>query len=126
MNILKIITEIFSNLTLVTAISAMVLAQAIKILYYAITEKELNWYHFYRVGGMPSSHSALVSSLSMMVGLSLGFDSIPFSISTILSIVVMYDVIKVRAEEIAHTMVEAFSGMIFGIIVALISYNIWH
>jgi len=121
----RIISEIFNNVSLITALIAMVLAQLLKIIYYLITDKKLIWRHFFGVGGMPSSHSALVSCLSMMVGLLQGFDSIFFSIAAILSFIIMYDAIKVRPEEVAHTLIEVSTGMIFGIIVAIISFNLF-
>ena len=121
----RIITELLTNISLLTSLFAMLMAQALKIIYILITEKKLNWRHFFEVGGMPSSHSALVSCLSMMVGLLQGFDSIFFSIATILSAIVMYDAIKVRPEEVAHTLIEVSTGMVFGIIVAVISFNIF-
>ena len=121
----KIISEIFHNVLLVTALIAMFSAQFLKIVYYLLSEKKLNWRHFFEVGGMPSSHSALVSCLSMMVGLTQGFNSILFAIAAILSFIVMYDAIKVRPEEVAHTLIEVSTGLVFGIIVAIVSYNIF-
>jgi len=47
-------------------------------------------------GGMPSSHTSFVVSLSIMVGLHSGFDSILFAISATFSAVIMYDATGVR------------------------------
>ena len=47
---------------------------------------------------MPSGHSATVMSLSVMCGLTSGFDSVSFAISFILAIIVMHDAMGVRAE----------------------------
>ena len=71
---------------------------------------------------MPSSHSALVCSLTLMVGLKTGFDSTLFAAVAVFAAIVMYDAMKVRAEEVGHTLVEVSTGGIFGIITALILY----
>lgn len=47
-------------------------------------------------GGMPSSHSAAVSSLATYVGLKRGVYSIEFSIAALLGLIVMYDASGVR------------------------------
>lgn len=90
------ITEIFTNLPLVSALIAMFAAQFIKIIYYYFVDREIDLWHFLEAGGMPSSHSALVCALSTMVGLVNGWDSVLFAISLVLSIIVMYDAAGVR------------------------------
>ncbi len=47
-------------------------------------------------GGMPSSHSALMSSLTAAIGFTEGFDSVAFAIAAALTAVVMYDATGVR------------------------------
>jgi acid phosphatase family membrane protein YuiD len=118
----EVITDLFLNSALITAVIAMLLTQVIKIVYYFIIEKRLNWVHFFEAGGMPSSHSALVCSLTMMVGLCEGFDSILFAIAAVFSAIVMYDAMKVRAEEVGHTLIEVFTGGLLGLVIVLISY----
>jgi len=49
-------------------------------------------------GGMPSSHTAFVSSLATMAGLLDGFDSLSFAICFVLAFIVMTDAIGVRRE----------------------------
>ncbi len=118
----EIIIDILSNAALITAVIAMFLTQVIKIIYYFIIEKKVNWIHFFEAGGMPSSHSALVCSLTMMVGLREGFDSILFAAVAVFAAIVMYDAMKVRAEEVGHTLIEVSAGGMLGIVIALISY----
>jgi uncharacterized protein len=118
----RIIMELLMNVTFLTALAAMIMAQALKILYYWIFEHNFNWHHFFEVGGMPSSHSALVCCLSFMIGFLYGFNSPLFSVAAVLSSIVMYDAIKVRPEEVGHTLMEVSTGAVFGIIVAFISY----
>jgi len=118
----RIIIESLSNITLLTSLVSMTVAQVIKVIYYRIVEKKFNFHHFFEAGGMPSSHSALVCALSAMVGLSAGFDSIVFAAVVIFSSIVMYDAIKVRAEEVGHTIVEVAIGGLLGFIISLIFY----
>jgi acid phosphatase family membrane protein YuiD len=120
----EIITGLLANATLITALVSMFVAQVIKIIYYSIVEKKINWIHCFEAGGMPSSHSALVCSLMLMVGLRQGFDSILFAAVAVFSAIVMYDAMKVRAEEVGHTLVEVSTGGVLGIVIALIlHYN---
>jgi len=118
----EMIISLLSNEVLLTAVISMFTAQVIKIVYYYILEKKFNWYHVFEAGGMPSSHSALVCSLTLMVGLSEGFDSVLFAAVAVFAAIVMYDAMKVRAEEVGHTLVEVSTGGILGIIVSLTLY----
>ena len=45
---------------------------------------------------MPSSHTAVVTSLAMLVGKSEGFDSAMFAVALVFAMVVMYDAAGVR------------------------------
>jgi len=116
------ITSLLSNEVLLTAVISMFTAQVIKIIYYYILEKKFNWIHIFEAGGMPSSHSALVCSLTLMVGLSEGFDSVLFAAVAVFAAIVMYDAMKVRAEEVGHTLVEVSTGGTLGVIMSLILY----
>ena len=49
-------------------------------------------------GGMPSSHSAVVTGLASMIGKSQGIDSPIFALSVVFAFVVMYDAAGVRRE----------------------------
>jgi hypothetical protein len=123
MNEMKmIIIGLLSNRLLITALVAMFTAQVIKVVYYLIVEKKINWIHMFEAGGMPSSHSALVCSLVMMVGLAEGFESIIFAVVAVFAAIVMYDAIQVRHEDVGHTLVEVSAGGILGIFVSIISY----
>lgn len=86
------------NFVLVTALSASLLAQLIKVL--------LNLFIFHRfiaermwgAGGMPSSHSATVCAMVVATGRYCGMSSSQFAIAAVLSIIVMYDAMGVRYE----------------------------
>jgi uncharacterized protein len=119
---MNVINELLANVPLIASLCAMLIAQALKIFYFWLFEHDLNWRHIFEVGGMPSSHSALVVCLSIMMGLMFGFNSAYFSISCVLSAIVMYDAIKVRPEEVAHTLLQVSTGAVFGLIVAVFSF----
>lgn len=56
----------------------------------------MNFYTFFTSGGMPSSHSSFVSSLTVTVALKYGFDSDLFAIVTVFALIVTYDASGVR------------------------------
>ncbi|MCZ8518915.1 divergent PAP2 family protein [Paenibacillus mucilaginosus] len=84
------------NRALWTSIAGIGAAQALKIPMQIHQAGYFDWKELFRTGGMPSSHSAAVVSLATYVGLKKGFASIPFALSTILSLIVMYDAMGIR------------------------------
>lgn len=92
------IWNIFANQYLMCALSAWIIAQALKIPTYCMTEKKLDWHRFFGSGGMPSSHTASVISATILIGNNLGYDSALFAVSLVFSVVVMYDAMGVRRE----------------------------
>lgn len=122
--------------------------QIFKTIWDLVKEKKFNFKRILGAGGMPSSHSAVVCSLSTLIGRDLGFDSAIFGLSVIMSLVVMYDAAGVRraagkqakilnklvntpglatetvqeklVEVLGHTPVEVFVGALIGIAVGFI------
>ncbi len=142
------ILEVFQNQVLICALTAWFVAQALKIPTYWLIEKKLDWKRFFGSGGMPSSHSAFVISLALMVGAVEGFDTAAFAISVVLATIVMYDASGVRRETglqaqvineilrkvfvdgqpiseaelkelVGHTKVEVAGGFVVGVMTAL-------
>lgn len=73
-------------------------AQIVKLTIDGIPNN-LNWQHLISdYGGMPSSHTAYVVSLSTVIGLSQGFNSATFAISFVLMLIVVRDAIGFRRE----------------------------
>lgn len=70
--------------------------QLFKLIYDLVTTKKFNFKRIIGAGGMPSSHSAVVTSLATMIGLSQGIESPIFAVSVIFAFVVMYDACGVR------------------------------
>ena len=62
--------------------------QLFKVIYDLVTTKKFNFKRILGAGGMPSSHSAVVMAISILVGKEYGFDSSIFAISLIFSLVV--------------------------------------
>lgn len=88
------------------AIIAAIVAQVLKVIYFLIRHKKINFKIFTTTGGMPSSHSAGVIGLSMSVGYNLGMNSVEFALALGYALVVMYDAAGIRrsAGKIAATM----------------------
>lgn len=79
----------------VTAVSWFI-TQVLKVLIVLLTEKRIDFERFVGAGGMPSSHSSTVCTLSVLIGRKLGFYSPEFAIAFVFSLVIMYDAAGVR------------------------------
>ena len=90
--------ELVTNPYLITAISAWAVAQAVKTILYALINGKLDWERLFGDGGMPSGHSATVSSLAVFCALMHGTGSHEFAVSAILAIIVCHDAMGVRHE----------------------------
>lgn len=64
--------------------------------------KKCNIHAFFASGGMPSSHSSLVVSATVMILRTEGFASIDFALAMVVSAVVMYDATGVRRQAGYH------------------------
>lgn len=80
-------------------------AQIIKVPVHLIVTKKLNWSLLTSTGGMPSSHSAAVTSLAIASGYEEGFNSSIFSVALMFAIIVMYDASGVRYQAGQHAAV---------------------
>lgn len=132
---------------LASGLLAAFFAQVIKFIIFTIQSKKINFKIFTTTGGMPSSHSAGVMSLSTTVGLIEGFDSMFFAIALGYALITMYDAAGVRRaagktaaclnrmmddfykhdvqaiggklkELLGHTPFEVIMGAIFGVLFA--------
>jgi len=83
---------------LVCAITGWLLAGILKLVIKRIIAKEWQWGLIFSSGGMPSSHSAFVSALSMAVGLYVGFNTAEFAIAFALGVIVAVDAVGVRRQ----------------------------
>ncbi len=132
---------------LIIPIIAWATVQVFKFLADAVKNKKLNFKRLVETGGMPSSHSATVTSLMTAVGISEGLSSPIFAVAFVFSIIVMYDAAGVRRaagkqasilnqlinsnqvhidtnvklkELLGHTPVQVIVGGVYGVIVGII------
>ena len=61
-------------------------------------KKKLDFERLIGDGGMPSGHSATVTSVATMAGLVCGLDSFEFAVSAVLALIVCHDAMGVRRE----------------------------
>ncbi len=136
------------NPVLLAALLSWFFAQAIKIPINYFENGEWKWVLFFLSGGMPSSHSALISSAAYSIGLFNGFDTYLFALAAVVAMIVIHDATGVRREAgkqavvlnfilddlrqgkfssqerlremLGHTPTEAFVGMFLGLAVAQI------
>ncbi len=140
--------EFLQHSSFVTAIIAWFAAQLLKVISVLIIDRKIDFGRFVGSGGMPSSHSAFVTALTVAVGFAEGFTSEVFSIAAVLALVVMYDATGVRRaagehakilnqiidelgkqnfenvgvrlkELLGHTPLQVFAGAVLGIAVAI-------
>lgn len=143
-----IITGIFTNKYIIIPILTWLFIQCFKVIYDLIVTKKFNFKRIMGAGGMPSSHSAVVMSLTVLIGKEYGFNSAIFAACFMFSFVVMYDAAGVRraagkqarllnkivqtpglskvevqeklVEALGHTPFEVIVGALIGILVGII------
>jgi uncharacterized protein len=143
--------QILDNHILLISLSTCLLAQALKLLIELIRHGKVTFRTLVTTGGMPSAHSALVTSLAAGVGQKAGWESGEFAIAFVFAIIVMYDAAGVRQaagkqarilnqivdelfsgdhakfneerlkELLGHTPVQVIAGSILGVLVSWIA-----
>ena len=88
--------ELINNKLLFWSLISCLTAQVLKIVFNFFSEGELRIGIIFETGGMPSSHSALITSLASGLGMDLGFDDPIFALAVGISLIVMYDASGVR------------------------------
>ncbi len=137
---------IFDNAVLAWGLAACGIAQFSKLLFELIFKQRWRPSVLIETGGMPSSHSALVTGTAAGVGLQLGFNDPLFALASTIAFIVMYDAAGIRRsagltaakvneilkdnyselsnetilkESLGHTKIEVLVGSFVGPIVAL-------
>lgn len=90
--------DLLDNRILLSVIIAWFVAQLSKAMTFLIINREWRWERLIGAGGMPSSHAASVCALCLGVLLNYGANSFPFTISVVLTIIVLHDARGVRLE----------------------------
>ncbi len=80
------------------ALSSIALAQGLKIPIHYYKKKEWRPDLFFQTGGMPSSHSAGVSTLTTYIALQRGLPTFDFALSLVYGLIVMYDAQGIRRQ----------------------------
>jgi acid phosphatase family membrane protein YuiD len=139
--------ELIHNHVFITAAFAWVIGQFLKAPLDYVLNKRWNWGIILSPGGMPSSHSALVTAVTLAIGLQEGFGSPLFALSFAIGMIVVYDAAGVRRqagihaerinemmktffethaipdkelkEVLGHTPFEVIAGVLLGILIAL-------
>lgn len=145
--------SIFNNAVLVGALLAWAIAQTIKLPIEYVRNRHWDWSLLLRAGGMPSSHSALVTAVAHGIGLTEGFTSPLFALGVAMAMIVIYDATGIRRqagrhaeiintlvqdlleghalrqeqlrEVLGHSPMEAFIGMVLGLVVAQTVISFW-
>ncbi len=133
---------------IIVPIATWFFIQLFKVIYDLVTTKKFNFKRILGAGGMPSSHSAVVISLTTLIGKYEGTDTAQFAMSLIFACVVMYDAAGVRraagkqakllnriietpglsrvevseklVEALGHTPTQVIVGALIGLVVGLI------
>ena len=132
------------NSVLLWSLLSCLFAQFFKIIFNFFSTGEIRFGIMFETGGMPSSHSALITGATSGIGLQLGFDNPIFALAIAVSLIVMYDASGVRKsagiqaaqinklskelnpktqvdlkETLGHTKFEVFVGSILGPLITL-------
>ena len=131
---------------IIVGVSVWISIQFFKFLYDSIANKKLMFSRFWGSGGMPSSHSAVVTSLATMIAKHEGFNSPIFAVACGFEFIVMYDACNLRKavgnqakflndllkeknttnyekfqELTGHTVIQVIAGFVIGLIVGIIA-----
>ena len=86
----------FDNSLLFWSLLSCLLAQFFKIIFNFFSTGKIRLGIIFETGGMPSSHSALITGTASGIGYELGFDSSIFALAVAVALIVMYDASGVR------------------------------
>ena len=134
----------FDNSVLFWSLLSCLIAQFFKIIFNFFSTGKIRFGIMFETGGMPSSHSALITGTTSGIGFQLGFDNPIFALAVALSLIVMYDASGVRRsagvqaaeinklskkldpksqvdlkETLGHTKIEVIVGSLLGPLITL-------
>ena len=138
--------DIVDNAVLAWGLAACGIAQLSKLIFELIFNQRWRPSVLIETGGMPSSHSALVTGTAAGLGLQIGFNDPIFALASTMAFIVMYDASGIRRsagltaakvnqisksnsnelasestlkESLGHTKIEVLVGSLVGPTVAL-------
>ena len=89
-------SAILDNSVFLWSLLSCLFAQFFKIIFNFFSTGKFRFGIIFETGGMPSSHSALITGATSGIGFQLGFDSPIFALAIAVSLIVMYDASGVR------------------------------
>ena len=95
-------SEVIPYIIIIITISSLLIAQITKFFITSIVNKKIDEMVLFSTGGMPSSHSALVTSLTTAIGLFIQPIGVEFTIALVLALVVVHDSFGIRYEASKH------------------------
>jgi len=147
------VLEVLQNRVLIAGLAAWLAAQIIKVPLHYLQTGHWNWVLFFTTGGMPSSHSSLMTATTLAIGLYNGFADPIFALGVAITMIVVYDAGGIRQqagihaqrinvlfdellhghpinqkdlrEVLGHTPLEVMGGVLLGMFVATLQWLIW-
>lgn len=150
------LSGVFHNPVFIATLVASFLAQILKLPICYLRTQEWDWSLLISTGGMPSSHSAVVTAAAVGIGHYAGFDTPLFGLAFAIASVVIYDSTNIRRqagfhakqinriikelfsgeskpaedfkelrEVLGHSPLEALGGVILGVLVNLVLWQLW-
>ncbi len=145
--------QLLSNQVLIVGLIGWFFGQFLKVPMEYLINRRINWGLWFSSGGMPSTHSSLMVSVTLSTGLNYGFDSALFAVAFAISMIVVYDASGVRRqagihaqkinqlfeellrgepieieklkEVLGHTPAQVVGGVILGVAIALTVWYVW-
>ncbi len=97
--------EFFHKIPVLVPIATVIVTEFLKLIITLVKNGKIGLKDLFATGGIPSGHSAFVSSLATMILIIKGFDSTEFAIALVFGFLVVFDAIKLRAEAGKHAVV---------------------
>lgn len=145
--------DLLQNKVLICCLVSWMLAQGLKVPIDYLKTHKLHPGLLFTAGGMPSSHSSMMTSATLAIGLFHGFNNPLFGLAVGISMIVIYDATGVRRqagmqarkinilidellkghpinekqlkEVLGHTPLEVTGGVALGLAIAILGWLIW-
>lgn len=150
---MHILSSLWENHALWGALLSFALAQFLKFVLVWIKGGKADYKRIFGAGGMPSSHSAAITGLTVGVMIDHGVGSTMFALCFVMTVIICYDASGVRRaageharllnkllrhsmevqdkiaekelkELIGHTKIEVLAGVLLGLFVSSLYYGI--
>jgi len=141
------LSDLINNKIVIAAMISWLLGQGLKFPFEYLINKRWDWTIMFSTGGLPSSHSAVVTAVALSIGLIDGFDTSLFALAAATGLIVIYDAAGVRRqagfhaerinqimrdflesghfeqedlkEMLGHSPCEVVSGIVLGVLISL-------